>query len=724
MPVTSKCKFPHDLNYAIKLLEEDIGARLIANQELLKDAENSIEGLDALLNEGNTILDDLLSKNGAGTATSSDIKTSADVATQFGLLPDDSTTEEDEKFVANADILLFDKVVYLAGSKSDNPLDAKNISTLRRLYFSVGKDLTKVDSILSNSTKTIFIHDGLILSIVPRKEYGTAYTLDEIRSMYNLYELDDEDIARCDDSSTLVLIKEFLAQDQAKAKTISTGLPPYKLISNVFHLQDGDTSAIAIERYKSLGYAGEELSTIMLGQDYIDAFRITVINTVDKLHAEAVRLISLVSFMQSRPANSVTPEAYNVFFRNLQVSLQQLSLDHQSLISLLKFEVSQYLQTDVLTKLRKKHTDDQIKYLLERRKDIEGFYFDPPDDLYLLYLRRSLDAAVPDSTYISNQFVNKGHGTKYDQKAVLDMYTFLVDATRYASIRSNQSLTKITIYLYWYIGKTPILTESPTGILDGQPSTASPSEILAERFDVMKSMDFDARKQEVKDSFKDLYDMYPASIAGPLSDVINAMVDIFEKCFKAIDFIISQAEKTLFALKKKLDSWLSKHASLTGKGDFNSSLLKCAINWDIGVSTDILEKLFDFIMKILAQVLAFLSNLKAWIADILTKILCLPVNLLNSILGKVEMALPSACKIPRFDLGTKLNDSLTKLLKVGAAKQIVLTSFSKDIARVRMSVSAAPDRLGQFKQSAFCDSGASSNFMNASVLNVSAGVPL
>jgi hypothetical protein len=111
MPVTSKCKFPHDLNNAIKLLEEDIGARLIANQELLKDAESSIEGLDTLLDEGNALLDELLSKNGAGTATSSDIVTSADVATQYGLLPDNSTTEEDEKFVANADIILFDKVV-------------------------------------------------------------------------------------------------------------------------------------------------------------------------------------------------------------------------------------------------------------------------------------------------------------------------------------------------------------------------------------------------------------------------------------------------------------------------------------------------------------------------------------------------------------------------------------------------------------------------------------
>jgi len=159
-------------------------------------------------------------------------------------------------------------------------------------------------------------------------------------------------------------------------------------------------------------------------------------------------------------------------------------------------------------------------------------------------------------------------------------------------------------------------------------------------------------------------------------------------------------------------------------GNFNSSLLKCAINWDIGISTDLLDMLYNYIMKFIGQVIAFLTKIKTWIADILTKLLCFPVNILNSFLGKIQMALPSVCKLPKFDLGTKLNDSLTKLLNCASVKGIILQSLDKDLLKLKLNVSAAPDRLGQFKNSALCESAATSNFMNASNLNVSAGVSL
>ena len=147
MAVTSKCKFPHDLNFAIKLLEDEIGARLLANQQLLKAAEAAMYGilgtatgtgtgttgtgtrttgttgtgtggagtLGSALDKGNAILDELLANNGAGTPTSSGITSGADVADQYGLLPDNATDEDQEKFLANAGINLVDGVVYMSG---------------------------------------------------------------------------------------------------------------------------------------------------------------------------------------------------------------------------------------------------------------------------------------------------------------------------------------------------------------------------------------------------------------------------------------------------------------------------------------------------------------------------------------------------------------------------------------------------------------------------------
>ena len=735
MVTINKCKFPHDLSYAIKQLEVDIGDRLVANQALLAAAESTLTGMDALIDEGNNLLDTLLSKNGAGTASASSIVTSADVATQYGLLPDKPTAEEEEKFVANAGLVLLNRIVYLPGDKSDNPLDAVNISVLRRLYFALGKDLSKVDEVFTQTTKTVFIQDQLVLKIIPPKSVGVSYTIDEIRTLLKQNQIEDTDVAFTSDKRAIVILESFLARDQAKTKTLGlTKIPEAQLISNVFHQNGVDTSTIAMQRYAALGYTSEELNTIMLGKDLIDTNKITIVNKVDVLHENASKLIMLIDFIISRLASSITigTNNYSTFFTQLNLGIDQLIVGHQSLISLLKFQVSQYLEKNILTKLREKHSDTEIIYLLERRQDVQGIYFDPPDDTFLRTLSRSISAATPDTTYISNQAINKPSTSKYDQASVLAMYVDLVDSQTELDTRtySIASLNKIKAYLNDYIGRTPIITNSfttstttnPTEILQGQPSAASPASILTERFDPLTTMNFDQRKKNVLGSFQDLYGLYPPSLAGPISDVITATTNIFEKVFKAVDSIISQAEKTLFAMKKRLDSWLSKHMSLTGKGDFSSSLLKCSINWDIGISTNLLDQLIDFVLRLLATAVAFLTKIKAWIFDIITKLLCLPVNLINSFIGKVQNALPSACKVSKVDLGDTLNKALADLNKVGTAKTITLMGFDKDALKLKMSISAAPDRLGQFKESAFCDSSASSNFMNASMLNMSVGI--
>ena len=95
---------------------------------------------------------------------------------------------------------------------------------------------------------------------------------------------------------------------------------------------------------------------------------------------------------------------------------------------------------------------------------------------------------------------------------------------------------------------------------------------------------------------------------------------------------------------------------------------------------------------------------------------------MNSLIGKFQVALPSACRLPKFDLPANMTDALTKLMNCSSTKSIVLQALSKDLAKIQLAVSAAPDRLGQFQSSALCESSATSNFMNASILNVGVGV--
>ena len=360
MAVTNKCQFPHDLSFAVKQLEAEIGNRLIANQELLKAAEALLPDMGGLVDEGNAILDELLAKNGAGTTTASDIVTSADVATQYGLLPDNPTQEEEEKFVGNAGTILFDRIIYMSGAQSDNPKDSTNIQILRRLYFAVGKDLKKVESILNDSTKTVFIHDQLNLKVVPAKDKGKIYSIVQIRDLLQQPQINSEDVAYTSDQRAVVILKNFLLQDTPKSTTLNiTKIPPYQLISNIFHLDGVDTSTSALQRYTSMGYAGEELNSIMLGQDFIDTNAITIINKVDSLHQDASNLIDFIGFIQSRINSTFFSKSdIDKMYSDLRIALDALMNNHQSLICMLKFEVSLYLIKDILTKLREKHSDN------------------------------------------------------------------------------------------------------------------------------------------------------------------------------------------------------------------------------------------------------------------------------------------------------------------------------------------------------------------------------
>lgn len=797
--VTNKCLFPHELNFAIKQMELDFGNRLLASQELLKNAEAVLPGMDDLIDQGNDILDNLLAKNGAGKpatttsetntissgsspsttnpiASDSAITSSADIPKQFGLLPDKPTTEEQEKFLFNAGISLFDNIWYLDGSKSPNFLDRENIEILRKLYLSLGKDLKKTDEILKNSKKTVFIYDSVDITSLPKKArlstgLNLVYSVDDLRTLLNENQLTNKDVVYTIDGQTLVLRKKFKSQDFR----LPTYKDPdaYKTITNCFHMNGVDNSVAALNRYRGLCNAGNlipksqhtyvpdslatnEFNSIVDGTDFVISNSVILVDKINEIKTGASDLIAKIDFAIDKKYRT---------YKEISDGISALLKKHIKVLALSLFKVSQTLPREiqsldtgdytivstVLSKLREKHTDDKIIYLLERRPEIKGFYFDPPDDIFMSYISRVLAANSPGSTSISNEFINNQQQDPFDQYTLLKMYANLIDASiavnssakdlaASSSISNPKPLSVARQSLERYIG-TEIGKTIKFPTFQGQPSMATPSTIvggggrpnkvpvaidpgIGAGFDVGKTMDLPKRKQDVYGTFQDLKDIYPPEVAGALADIIGSAADFFEKAFLAIDKLIAQAENTLFAMKKRLDSWLSKHASLTGMGDFNSSLLKCAINWDVGLSTDLLNMLFDFLLKFVAQVLEFLTKFKAWITDIITKLICFPVNLINAFLGAVSVSLPSACRLPRMDLGANLNNALFRLLNCASTKSIVLQSMSKDLLRLKLNVSAAPDRLGQFQSSAICGGSSTSGFMNASMMNINVGVGL
>lgn len=753
LSVTHKCRFPNDLDFATKQLEAELANRVLANQELLKQVEDTTVGLDALMDEGTAILDSFFTKNDAPQTqrpqseqanlispdnaptvdgqpsssydTSSSLRSTEDVADVYGLLPDNSTEEQDEKFITNAGIILFDTVGYLSGEQSGNPTYYSNIKNLRRLYFSLGTNLTKTWEILEKNTKPTIVLDKLDIRLIPRKSYNVAYTLDEIKKLLNLDYLTSNDVVVTHYFDSIVLLKTFLSVDKSKAEVLRTSsVAKEEIISNVFHFGSVDNSTAAISRYAFLGYTGAELGAILAGQDLAQSNLAAITSSLDSTRTYASKLVSYIDLVEAKFV-TLSPTYIKSAFKQIKQDLGNLLVEHKKTISLSLFQVSVILQKDIRGSLALKHVDEKVEYLLRRRTDVNDLWFDAPDDEFLKNLRKVMDAAPVGSTSISNKAINNAVVGPISQKELLLMYADLYDALVVASAPSGgvPELALIRQYLTNILARNPETKAQPDPvILQGQPSAATPAGILTDRMDVPKTMNMDEKKKAVKDSFKELADMYPAGIAGPLSEIIDKITGLFEKAMKFINKLIAQAQKTIMKLKKRLDSFISKYLSLTGNASFSNSLLKCAINWDIGLSTDIIDRLFSFFFKIMAQILAFLSALKKWIYDLLQKILCLPVDLLNNFLGQVQVSLPSACKIPRFDLGKKLNTSMSNLKKVSTAQTFVLNSFGKDIAKLRIEVRAAGDKIGQFKSDSGCASSAGSNFMNASMLNVGVGV--
>ena len=742
MAVTNRCLFPHDLNFAIQQLDTDLGNRLLANQQLMQDAVSSISGMDTLIDEGNVILDSLLLNNGAGTSTASSLTSSAAVATEYGLLPDNPTTKQQEQFLFNANIILFDGVCYMPGTTSSSitnagkVADVENIEALRRLYFALGNDLDKTQTIIKTSTKTILVNNKMDIRILPSKGstngIAQTYTLTDVISMLQLNQLTDQDIAYTADGRTLVLTKSFLAIDQPSLIVMANSkVPSYQFLTNVFHLNGVDNSNAAISRYTDFGYTGSELNSILSGDDYVQDNGTSIDSTIATLKANASNIISILKFVQQRLSVSawrtkLASSDLTEFYTQIDLALQKLIQDHQSLLTEILFLVSDYIESDIIDNLRAVHTDAKIKYLLEQRQEIKGLAFNPSDDDFLKYVDSALNATSPNSTAISNQYINNQQAGIYSQQTLLNMYAKLIDAqTSNTGTQTLASIATTIQALTDYIGLNPVNSATITlSIFQGQPSTATTSTILISELDVAKTMNFNQRINNVSKAYPDLYDIYPRSIAEPLIEVINAVTQLFEKVCAGIDTIIKQANNTLLRLKKRMDSWLSKHTSLTGGGSFNSSLLKCAVNWDIGISTDILDQLFSFLMKFVAQALAIITKIHSWVSHMLTNLVCMPANILNSFLGKLQVSLPSACRLPKFDLGPKLNTALKNLGNVCQLKTSILASFGTDLAKVKMIVTAAPDRLSQLKNSSVCDSPATSNFMNSSILNVNIGVKL
>jgi len=766
-----ECQFPQDLDAAFLELQEELGDRLINNEALLDATIADIGDLE-LDSKVDEILDQFenLLKQGDGTSS---IKSLDDLASAVGLPKDpgrsDATPAEkaqraveeqvqDEQFLFDAGLTVHEGVLYIPGTEGS---DVDNIEVLRNIYIAFNKDLDKVASLLdrvvvsggtggqtitSLEVDPILVQSKLVLERVPAKvPKKTAFSVEELRVKLSLPNLESKDVVVNDDFSSVVLLKQFLGTDLSKAKILNQfQVEERDLITEVFHINKKQSSTRLINKIRNLGYTLEEVTTIFrigatglsntLLEDLLVAENNKASAIIDQIDFFIKRLLDAIRLSGRRDLNfpkvQIPSTAKLANQNRLNLAIIDLQNDHRKTISSLLFKVAVIKDSAVLTELRTNHTDEQIKILLERRPEIKGIKFNAATAEILSNLRDGLADTEPGSRLVSARAMVRGIPQSiYDSQELLFMWSDLIEAQD--DILENPlvsgllgHLANAKQHLLDFLDRTPRrpdeATQEPVTPYDAQEVVSTPSAILGGRMDFSKTF----KIKQIIEALLDLVRQIDLeALAGrAIAAVVNAVADLFRQAIEGCSRLLNKANATIVAFKKRVDAMLSQIFSLTGSGTFDTSMLKCAINFDLGFSGGGVLILISNLLCVLASLLGgFLSKFSAWIADLINKVLCLPLGLINAFLGQVSVNLPAGCQVPTFDLGATITAALLNLKDVGEAKNVVVTFIGKDLFKLKMFINGASDKVDQFSGGADCN-GSVNKAYNSAILNIQGGV--
>ena len=352
----------------------------------------------------------------------------------------------------------------------------------------------------------------------------------------------------------------------------------------------------------------------------------------------------------------------------------------------------------------------------------------------------------------------------YDQPTLLTMWSDLIEAQDDILAGVDDANLVINLknarqHLVDFLGHNPIRPEEdieePVDAYDGQSSTATPSAILMRRLDfnrtfgisrIFSNLQYDLQKlvnilnrlqngdsaDEILEDDPESADLLELALsqglaAVAISSVINHVANFFAKAIASCNKLIQQANETLLEFKALIDAMLSQVNSLIGGGSYDSSMLRCAINFNLGISGlgPLLAILTNLLCALSTLITNFLNTFTTWIVDLINKVLCLPLGLINAYLGQINASIPAVCQLPNLDLGVRITQALSNLQTIGTSKNAIAVSLGNDIFSVRMIVNGLPERMAQFNLSGGADCNAKVNeAYNASLLNFQSGVSL
>lgn len=693
------------------IVSDEIASAFTSIIDQIANIEEYIDdsGIEQIIDDSLVALQDIVSLGDSYSAIT-DIDQLPDF---FGIDKEDSQENDEIRIFESTDLVMSNGIFFKKPSL-DNPDILDNIKILRDMYLANGKDLNKVISDYASTNDSSYKFRLSFRKILPVN--GRRISISEIRAIAG-NTITKNDYVELSDYTVIVINKiPLLNVDIAKKELpIRYSLLPEMVTSSIFHKSSPKNTTSAINRWNQLGYS-DELPYILDGQDPNTDYQFLndKLTNVKFRNNSLINAIKLYIEKYNSVSSSVIRDSLNRLITDLDVSTTDL-------ISSFLFSVHQIKEFDTVSKLRERMTDEEIDYLLSNQKYVKGIDFNF-DELEISSMLQSLGSTSGDTT-ISTSVLNNTQSLVELNFNIAILILSDILSIKDINDLSIANLKKMLELCESISSKTFFERKPESSPLSGFPSLTSPSVIVMQRINFKRNFKLKLSLGVVDEALAKLQALYSEVIAKTLGALFKILAKLAEKAISLIDTIRNKILSKIMPLKRKLDALISKYLTLIGSGEFDSSILKCAVNFNIGLDTDIFGYL-EHLIEQLSQVLTnLISILTAMLVEAIQKILCPIISMFDQFMGSANSYLPSFCSFNSpVLLPPEVINALNKLKYVASLQQDLFNTFNGDLIRGRAIVETAPDKLNSFVDGAGCISKPASNMMSSSLINVSKNV--
>ncbi len=695
-----------------KLITDELGELFEQANDTIASIEQLIvdQGIESDIDTAEESLQDMLSAGDSGGST---IQYVDQLPPLFGI-DGPNTQEDDERYIFDNTACVLSNGIYFKKPTIDS-VHPDNIETLRRAFNATGRDLVKLEAEITRQTDVSYRFQ--ITSNILDPDVGNqSLSLTDIRTRINDNTITRSDYVELPDRSVLVVKKEpLLVPDLTDAEIPQRfGFNIKEITGTVLHKGSAKNTTSVINKWISQGFE-EELPSILDGED--PSSNLGVISPLfQEVKTPSGELLTSLEYYKSR-FNSINPVSTK---SRIEQSLTEIEMSIKQLISVFLTEVSVVTEFDTLAKLRTRLTDAQIEYLLLNQRYVLGIDLDATDD-ELLQLFMSTMAQLAGDSGPSSRKLNTQVPLR-DQNYAIILFC-LSDILTAQDINSGtltaQVLDQLILTMTTLTGRVLIEVLPPATPVQGYPCYTTPGFIALQRTDYMKNFNVTLKIGELDKILEDLKALYDRTIGVVIENVMKAIATAAQTAIRMVNQLRDKLLAQIAPLKRKLAEFISKYLTLIGQGNFDSSVFKCAVDFNIGLNTGVLEALEILIIALAEKINQLVALLLNRLIPLIDELLCKPLAMIDGFIGSANSYIPPFCTIKAPQL---LTDDAIKYLReirsIVGAQGAGFTAFSGSLGSLRAEINTAPDRLDTFRNGATCMGQTASTLMSGSLVNI------